>query len=140
MEMHAKLKNNELRVFLIHFKAQKEFNYEIFQNLYHDTNEDTVIRMLAHFEENLKVTLDQLKLGLSENAAERIWKAAHKMAGTSELLGFEAYARFSRSLSKTLQATPTVHIYAEEIKAYRENTEKILQQIGIFLPTLRSYL
>ncbi len=138
--MQIKLQNDELRVFLIHFKTLKEFNYEVFLNLYQDTNEDTVMRMLAHFEQNLRATEDQLKLGISESEAERVWKAAHKMAGTSELLGFTVYAKSSRNLSKLLQATPTTNIYLKKIQDYLKSTTQLLQQIQSFLPTLPSYL
>lgn len=140
METSPKLKTKELKAFLLHFKSQSDFNEMAFSNLYQDTSEETVVRMLAHFEQNLKNTIGQVEIGLNKESPELIWRAAHKMAGTSELLGFGLYAKESRDLSKLIQTQHAARLDAEKITVYLEKTKKLLLQINTIAPSLKLFL
>lgn len=139
-EMDTLFNNHELKKFLFHFVPLNEFDQHSFKNLYHDTSEDTVIKMLAHFQVNLFDTTEQLQLGLATDNLELIWKAMHKMAGTSELLGFKNFAIESRTLSKQVRASGSVEGLREEISAYREKALNLYKDIQTTFPTLRAYL
>lgn len=139
-EMDNLFNNNELKKFLFHFVPLTEFDQHSFKNLYHDTSEETVIKMLAHFQVNLFDTTEQLQLGLATDNLEVIWKAMHKMAGTSELLGFKSFAVESRMLSKQVRASGSVEGLREEISMYRNKALKLYKDIQTTFPTLRAYL
>lgn len=139
-EMDNLFTNLDLKKFLFHFVPLSEFDQHSFKNLYHDTSEETVIKMLAHFQENLLDTTEQLKLGIATDNLEIIWKAMHKMAGTSELLGFKNFAIESRLLSKQVRASGSVESLKEEIGAYREKAVNLYKDIHTTFPTLRAYL
>lgn len=139
-EMDTLFNNHELKKFLFHFVPLNEFDQHSFKNLYHDTSEDTVIKMLAHFQVNLFDTTEQLQLGLATDNLELIWKAMHKMAGTSELLGFKNFAIESRTLSKQVRASGSIEGLREEISMYREKALNLYKDIQTNFPTLRAYL
>jgi HPt (histidine-containing phosphotransfer) domain-containing protein len=139
-EMDSSLKNQDLKKFLFHFVPLSEFDQHSFRNLYQDTSEETVIKMLAHFQVNLFDTSEQLQIGMNTENIDVIWKAMHKMAGTSELLGFKNFAVESRTLSKQVRASGSVESLREEIRQYRDKTIKLYRDIETTFPTLQAYL
>ena len=139
-EIESLLSNSDLKKFLIHFAPLNEFDQHSFKNLYHDTNEETVIKMLAHFQANLLDTTEQLQLGLATDNLEIIWKAIHKMAGTSELLGFKNFAINSRALSKQVRASGAIEGLREEVSNYHDTALNLYKDIGANFLTLQSYL
>src|SRR4051812_46980205 len=94
----SNFKNPVLRDFFRTFDNNKDFDQKALSVLCSDTTEITVIRMLAHFHQNLKNAIDQIRSGLRDGRHELIEKAAHKLVGTSELLGFRTFSIQSRLL------------------------------------------
>lgn len=130
----------ELNRFSDHFFNSEGYENEVLGNLLEDTNEDTVLRILAHFNENLKEGTEKLKMAKGQSNCETVWKTAHKNAGSAELLGFRDYANRSRELSRIVRATPDFASHEKEINSYREATENLSAEISTTCPGLNSYL
>lgn len=139
-EIGVLIKHNELKSFLDYFSLNSGFERQTFVNLYQDTNEETVIRILAHFNENLKEALQKTKEAQSEENSEAVWKSAHKLAGSAELLGFKRFATDARDLSKQIRANPVFENYTSEICTYVTHSDELSRQIENKFPTIKSFL
>ena len=134
------IQNIELKNFLNHFTPKADFDSQTFHNLYQDTNEETVIRILAHFNENLKESIKILSEALKKEDCESVWKCTHKIAGSAELLGFKRLAELSQKLSKQIRANPVFEYYTVEIYIYIAMASEINQQIENKFKNLKSFL
>lgn len=136
----SKYSDRDLNAFSNHFLNSEGYENEVLGNLLEDTNEDTVLRILAHFNENLKEGAEKLKAAISESNAETVWKTAHKIAGSAELLGFRDYANRSRELSRVVRTSPDFNSHRAEIESYLEATANLSSEISVTCPGLNSFL
>lgn len=139
-EFFSLFKNAEIKNFLLHFVPNNEFDSVAIKNLLQDTGEETVIKMLAHFQENLFDSSEQIKNGLNSDNVEMVWKAMHKLAGTSELLGFKNFSVQSRQLSKLVKNAGNLNDLKSEVFNYHAKVFKLYQDILATFPSLPSYL
>jgi HPt (histidine-containing phosphotransfer) domain-containing protein len=130
----------DLNAFSEHFLNSEGYENEVLGNLLEDTNEDTVLRILAHFNENLKEGSEKLQGAISQSNSETVWKTAHKIAGSAELLGFRDYANRSRELSRVVRASPDFTTHAEEIDSYLQATKNLSAEISATCPGLSAFL
>ena len=133
-------KTEDLKKFWYGFKDSSDFDQESFFQLFEDTNEDTTLRILARFQENLADAIQKLTDAMKSEDCEVIWKASHKLAGSSELLGFRKFGGRSRELSVDVRANLVYSAHAEELKDYLEQTLNLHSKIKSFCPSLSSYL
>lgn len=131
---------NQLQIFLESFGSKDLFDSSIFSNLLEDTNEETVVRILAHFSENLRDAELKIRESLNQEDCEEVWKVAHKVSGSAELLGFKMYADKSRELSRQIRANPVFTAHETQVQDYLEQTSVLLQEIMSAFPTLRTFL
>ncbi|AGH95652.1 hypothetical protein A11Q_1436 [Pseudobdellovibrio exovorus JSS] len=122
------------------------FDRESFFNLYEDTGEETVMRIMAHFNQNLIEASRNIKAALvnehgneSENV-ENIWKWAHKIAGSAALLGFKSYGDESRELSKKIRDQQSFADCKKQVEDYLKKTKALSQNIEEAMPSLKTYL
>ena len=130
----------DLNAFSSHFLDSAGYENEVLGNLLEDTNEDTVLRILAHFNENLKEGCEKLKTAITQSNSEIVWKAAHKIAGSAELLGFRDYANRSRDLSRLMRATTDFDSHKKEIEVYLKKTSELTAEISSTCPGLSTFL
>lgn len=133
-------KTLDLKGFWHGFKDSLEFDQESFFQLFQDTNEDTTLRILARFHENLVETTQKISKAMQSEDCEVIWRACHKLAGSSELLGFKKFGEISRELSVQVRANPIYSTHATELADYFQQTSSLKNQIKKFCPNLSSYL
>ena len=133
-------KTSDLKSFWQGFKDSLDFDQESFFQLFQDTNEDTTLRILARFNENLVETIQKITAAMEVEECEVIWKACHKIAGSAELLGFKKFGGISRDLSVQVRANPDYSSHAAEMQDYLEKTSSLHAKIKNFCPTLSSYL
>lgn len=130
----------DLNAFSSHFLNSAGYENDVLGNLLEDTNEDTVLRILAHFNENLKEGVAKIKDAILKENIESVWKTAHKIAGSAELLGFRDYANRSRELSHIVRETTDFKSHFDEINTYLKATEVLTADIASTCPGLGSYL
>jgi HPt (histidine-containing phosphotransfer) domain-containing protein len=138
MPIHFKL--DELRFFWETFNDTPLFARDDFLRLYHDTNAETVIKILARFHENLVASLDQVKVAMANGDDQSIFKASHKMAGTAGLLGFKDFGESARELSQNLQENGDLARWSHAIGTFVAMAENIKTQISKACPNLKDYL
>ena len=131
---------NQLHSFLESFEAKEFFDRDIFANLVEDTNEETVVRILAHFSENLRDGVAKIEESLGTETCEEVWKVSHKISGSAELLGFKPYADRSRDLSRQIRANPVFEVHEAQIRGYLKETADLLREITTAFPTLKAFL
>lgn len=130
----------DLKGFWNGFKDTLDFDQESFFQLFQDTNEDTTLRILARFNENLLECRQKILEAMGTEDCEVIWRACHKLAGSSELLGFKKFGGLSRELSVQVRANPVYSSHQPELEEYVAKISSLTAQIKIFCPNLVSYL
>lgn len=132
--------HGELQTFLDAFKESSDFDSQSFLQLYNDTNEETVLKILARFQETLALSLEQIHFGFVNDDAEKVWKSSHKIAGSAELLGFQTYGGFARELSGQIRANPVISSHQDEIEDFVSMTMNIKDKIAKIYPHLANRL
>lgn len=130
----------DLKGFWYGFKDTLDFNQESFFQLFQDTNEDTTLRILARFNENLVESIQKISAAMQTEDCEVIWRACHKLAGSAELLGFKKFGGLSRDLSVQVRANPVYSSHSTELEEYLAKISSLTEQIKGFCPNLTSYL
>ena len=130
----------DLKGFWYGFKDTLDFDQESFFQLFQDTNEDTTLRILARFNENLVESIQKISAAMQVEDCEVIWRACHKLAGSAELLGFKKFGGVSRELSVEVRANPVYSSHAVELEEYVAKLSSLTKQIKNFCPNLASYL
>ena len=133
-------KNPELILFWENFSRHQEFNGPAFVELQQNTDDETAVRILARFTENLKEAAIEIELALKGSDSLRVSKAAHKIAGTCELLGFKEYGLRAKSLSARLKSNTAFSEISYEISGFMNETIDLFAQIQSACPNLKSYL
>lgn len=132
--------SGELELFWKSFQSESEFDAKSFLDLYKETDEKTVLRILAQFRETLNTTLLVAKEALTQDQADELWKAFHKIAGSAELLGFKSFGDSARDLSHQIKANPDVHCHEPEIRNLLNWTNDLIQKISTGCPSLSNHL
>ncbi|MBY0452587.1 MAG: hypothetical protein K2P92_06085, partial [Bdellovibrionaceae bacterium] len=115
----AKVQNGDLMRLRGYFNENAQsFSIVNFDCLYQDTDEVTVFKILAHFSENLLNASSQIIQAVEAQNPEVLWKEAHKLVGTSELLGFKQFAEESRQLSRHVRNTEGYDMSQAEVAQY----------------------
>lgn len=138
--MSTDVQNHELKLFLTYFCQRTDFDLGLFMTVYNDTDEKTVIKILAHFKENLKDCTATLIAASQTKDIDLTTKAIHKIAGSSELLGFKIYADQSRDLIKKLRSVLVYDHHISDIQAYLSYTQELSLSISLNFQTLDSFL
>jgi len=105
-----------------------------------DTSEETVLRILARFHETLEESRRQSQAGMENGEASKIWQACHKIAGSSELLGFKPFGKMSRRLSYALRENEDLAAFRNEIERFLEEASGLSEKIARSCPDLKAYL
>ncbi len=130
----------DLNAFLAGFSEESGFSRQSFLNLIEDTNEDVALKILARFQISLKECEEVLRNGLQQKSSDMLWKICHKMAGTSDLLGFHQFAKASKALSHNLKATSDIESHLEELDSYLKNCVTLKSDLSSHCPNLANYL
>ncbi len=107
----------------------KGFDEQAFLQLCEDTDFETAFQILQRFNDNLKQSASSLKVSLSSEDADAAWKVCHKLAGSSELLGFIKFGKFARDLSHQIKASPDINSFTGELESMVLEIEGLIQLI-----------
>ncbi len=118
----------------------QSFSVVNFDSLYQDTDEVTVYKILAHFCENLLNASSQIIQATAVQNPEVLWKQAHKLVGTAELLGFKQFADESRALSHRIRLTEGYDMSQLEVAQYVRTVNRLYSDVRDLFPNLKSYL
>lgn len=116
------------------------FDQYALNHLVEDTTPVTVLRILARFSVTLEESLPILEKGTEIEDPSLLWKAAHKLAGSAEMLGFLEFGQKSKKISTSLKIDNNINLYADEITRYRVATKELLALIKGCFPKRQSYL
>lgn len=134
------MNNIKLKLFIENLDPDVEFERDKIQELYSDTDAETVLKILARFHETLVVSIDKIQLAIDLNEVEVIWKTAHKISGSAELLGFVEYGQEARNLSHDLRASLDASESLLRINNFLNSTKILKLKIIKSLPALSEYL
>ena len=109
-------------------------------NVYNDTDENTVIKILAHFEVNLRDCIDKVQIACKEKDCELAVRAIHKVAGSSELLGFKYFADNSRGLIKKINQDLHFDHHISELETYLNYAQELNRNITLNFKKLSLFL
>jgi HPt (histidine-containing phosphotransfer) domain-containing protein len=96
--------------------------------------------MLAHFHQNVQVASNQIRAALRDGRHELIERAAHKLVGTSELLGFKTFAKQSRILVELLRYETENQNILEASYNYLEKCDTLSKTLETSCPSLKIHL
>ncbi|WP_413577047.1 Hpt domain-containing protein [Bdellovibrio sp. HCB290] len=121
-------------------KSLQGFDSHAFNHLLEDTTPNTVLRILARFCVTLNDCIPVLEQGSSSGDAEAVWKAAHKLAGSAEMLGFKDFGRNSKDLSWQLKQSAQIEANIEEVNHYLSKARDLSRQLSEVFPNQKHYL
>ena len=122
------------------FEAGSDLDRAEILQLCQDTSEETVMRILARFRETLEESRQQSQSGLERGEPSKIWQACHKIAGSSELLGFKPFGKQSRRLSYALRENEDIAVFRADIERFLEEASSLSKKIVQSCPDLKVYL
>jgi HPt (histidine-containing phosphotransfer) domain-containing protein len=122
------------------FKKNEGFDPESFLQLVEDTGEDTTLKIIARFTETLKETESYVRQGLASDDPEAIWRAAHKISGSANLIGFTQCGDLARDLSHQIKANPDLSNYSAEIDIFLKIIQSLISQINVNITNLKAHL
>lgn len=133
--------NTALKFFLDSQNENSDYDKELILQLYQDTDDNTVLQILARFHETLAESIQNIErvLDAQENR-DSVWKAAHKIAGTAGLVGFASLGAKARDLSHQLRSNPDTLKSDEDIRQFLKFTRTNKEVISNALPNYRDYL
>ncbi len=132
--------NGQLKSFIKNLDPDIEFDEEKIQELCSDTDEETVLKILARFHETLVDSIEKMQLAVESVDSEVIWKVAHKISGSAELLGFKVYGQEARKLSHDLKANADFGHNSFRINNFMDRTKKLKSKIMKSIPALNDFL
>lgn len=133
-------KNPILRDFYRAFNETDSYDNQAIINLCSDTGEITVIKMLAHFNQNVSVTIVQLKEGITEEKNDVLERAAHKLIGTAQLLGFKEFSEDSRKLTSMIRNHYPQEVITSTAYGYLEKCTALFNLLESSCPSLKIHL
>ena len=103
------------------------FNSSLLRILADETSPQVTLQMLSEFSKTVAAEMRQIEAGLVGHDQEKLKKAFHKLAGTSELLGFPEHGRRWRYLSHQLAQGEALSELPQELDEIR-SLQKILSE------------
>lgn len=119
----------ELRNFFEIFRELDNFDYQSFERLVEDTDEETALQILARFEESLRQGIGEMNDAVQSDNPDPIWKNSHKFAGTAELLGFVQYGTIARDISVRVKAQPDMEYHRDDVMDFIALTKELSHKI-----------
>lgn len=133
--------NTALKQFLDSQDSNGEYDKQLLIQLYNDTDDNTVLQILARFHETLVESIQNVERALdSGENSDAIWKTAHKIAGTAGLVGFATFGNFARELSHNLKVAPATAESDQEIRKFLKLTRTNKEVISTAFPNYKDYL
>jgi HPt (histidine-containing phosphotransfer) domain-containing protein len=132
--------NESLKSFIKSQESNKDYNSNLIMQLYEDTDDTTVLQILARFRETLIDSIQKMKPAAEAGDTDVIWKFAHKIAGSAELVGFGHLGRTARDLSHRLRDSQNPSAFSGEIKKFVELTKNHADVITTAFPNFKDYL
>ncbi|MBX7231458.1 MAG: hypothetical protein K1X29_05175 [Bdellovibrionales bacterium] len=122
-------------------KSSNEFNISTFERLKNDTSELVALKILAKFLVTFKECLRVIESGKDiDFEKENIWKALHKISGTSELIGLNNIGRRSRQLSHIIKNSVEKGFYSDDLNLYIRQAKSIELELKILDHEITYYL
>ena len=134
------MNNKKLKLFIENLDPDVEFDREKIQELCSDTDAETVLKILARFHETLVDSIEKTQSAIEIADVEVIWKTAHKISGSAELLGFVEYGQEARDLSHYLRANTDFDISRQRINNFLNRTKILKLKIMKSIPALNEFL
>lgn len=132
--------NSKLKSFIENLDPDVEFEQDKIQELCSDTDEETVLKILARFHETLVDSIEKIQSAIEIADLEMIWKTAHKISGSAELLGFVVYGQEARDLSHDLRAHTDFSQNGQRINNFLNRTKILKLKIMKSMPALNDFL
>lgn len=132
--------NSKLKLFIENLDSDVELDREKIYELCSDTDEETVLKILARFHETLVDSIEKIQSAIDIADIEVIWKTAHKISGSAELLGFVEYGQEVRQLSHVLRAHTDFSQNSQRINNFLNRTKILKLKIMKSMPALNDFL
>lgn len=144
-EGESKLENtqkhqDDFAMVVNNFKEFKDFDIDSMLQLQQDTNQMVTLKILARFSITLEESLDLIEQNLKAENFEEVGKGCHKIAGSSDLIGFKKYSQKSRKISTGVKSLDAQKDLYSEVEQYLSEGRMILNFIRTTFPEYRQYL
>ncbi|MBO9666047.1 MAG: Hpt domain-containing protein [Bdellovibrio sp.] len=132
---------NELKLKDVIHRLQTTPGFDVYaiNHLIEDTGANTVLRILARFSVSLEESLPGFDKGGTESQTS-VWKSAHKLAGSAEMLGFKDFGQKSKHLSSVLKNSDNPNTHVGEISAYKNEVTDLIGTISKSFPERQNFL
>lgn len=121
-------------------KDCSSFDSDALVHLQEDTDTLTALKLLARFCVTIGEGITQIQTALGTEDADVIWRTCHRIAGTSELVGFTAFGRRSKSLGSQLRSDQNLSAFRVDLQHFIEEGQQIKQAIETGFPEFKKYI
>jgi HPt (histidine-containing phosphotransfer) domain-containing protein len=108
------------------------FDAEGLGELIEDTSLEAALKVLARFRVTVETGVAEIETALKSGNAEPIWKTAHKLAGTAELVGFAGFGRESKDFSHVLKEDPDLQKQGGALVTYLDHCRRLVDRLRSF--------
>lgn len=128
-----------LRLFLLAFEGRSDFSSTNIWNVARDTSETVALKIINQFSLSLKAAIEKIDSELARRSQdwESIQTIAHKLAGSSELVGFVHFGRDCRFLMQ-------VNTFDDEVRVrlldLRRQAVLVIEELNTACPELNTYV
>lgn len=129
---------NTYEKFLRSFESMSGFSAETFRNLTEDTSEHVALRILNQFRITLETSVIKLAIHLESKNWEDAEKICHRVAGSSELIGFKGLGKRCREIMNMVrQKTGDIEAAVTDVRAH---CKELHEALLLHCPNLSSFL
>ena len=134
------MSHSKFKLFIENLDPDVEFDQDKIQELCADTDEETVLKILARFHQTLVDSIEKIQAAIEAVDVEVVWKTSHKISGSAELLGFVEYGHEARQLSHDLRANTDFSHNSKKINNFLNRTKILKLKIMKSIPALNDFL
>lgn len=108
------------------------FNTDGLNQLIEDTSPEAALKVIARFRLTVEGGLADIEGGVKAGNAEIVWKTAHKVAGTAELIGFDDFGQASKVFSHIVRENPDLAKHGEGVADYVSTCRRLADKLHSF--------
>lgn len=130
--------NKEINKLRAYFEANpQKYSLDSLDTLQQDTDAKTVFKILGHFSDNLLASSIELEKAVEDQDAQSIWKIAHKLTSSAQLLGFTYFYTLSKELTKAIKNVENFDVKSQQVESYYKEVNSIYSNLRDFYPKLK---
>ena len=116
------------------------FDQDAFRSLRVNAGEETTLKILARFQENIQASTKAIEESVAARNPESLWRACHKIGGSAQLIGFHLQGQHILDISRQVKTDGQASGLESEIEKMILDLKKIEKTLALSCPDLARHL